>query len=120
MDDLDPTRFLTLMGNMRNGDLRPLAAAIWEGPVEPIVLYYLALMIDEGLVIAKGRVTVKRPRGRPQQREKSVRDRMIAQLYEKLAENIPSADALQKAADTFRTTEAAVRKAVTSWRSSKK
>lgn len=122
MDDLDPSavRFFTLMGSMYDGDLRPLAVAIKEGRVDPIALYYLALMIDEGLVIAKGRVNVKRPRGRPQQLDKFVRDRMMARLYEELAKNIPSADAFQKVANTFKTTEAAVRKAVTSWRSSEK
>jgi hypothetical protein len=83
MDDLDPNtaRFVTIIASMYKGDLRPLAAAILEGrPVDPTVLYNLAIMIDEGLVIAKGRIGSDSPRGRPEQTDKSVHDRMMVKL----------------------------------------
>ncbi len=123
MNSFDPKteRFFTIMGSMYGGDLRPLAAAIKEGqPVNTVVLYYLALMIDEGLVIAKGRITKRRPRGRPEQQGKSVRDLMAARLYEELRESLSSEDAFRKAANILKTTEATVRKAVTACRSSEK
>ena len=57
MDDFDPN----IIGSMYKGNLRPLAAAILAGrPVDPTVLYNLAIMINEGLVIAKGQKTVAR------------------------------------------------------------
>jgi hypothetical protein len=123
MDDLDPNtaRFVTIITSMYKGDLRPLAAAILEGrPVDPTVLYNLAIMINEGLVIAKGRTAVGRPRGRAEQTEKSVRDRMMVKLYVELAKNLPSADAFRKAANAFKTTEASVRKAVASQRQTRR
>jgi hypothetical protein len=119
MDDLDPNtaRFVTIITSMYKGDLRPLAAAILEGrPVDPTVLYNLAIMINEGLVIAKGRTAVRRPRGRPKQTDKSVRERMMAKLYVELAKNLPSVDAFRQAAKAFKTTEDIVRKAVASQR----
>ena len=44
-------RVLTIMGSMYEGDLRPLAAAIIEGPIDELglPLWCLAQMIDEGL-----------------------------------------------------------------------
>jgi len=112
---------LTLLASLENGDLRPLADAIIFGkPIDPFILFSLALMISSGEVIAKGRVTVRRPRGRPKNSYKSVGDRLAAQLYDELRKNFSHDDALLKAANAFKTTTASVRKAVTSRRNSEK
>jgi hypothetical protein len=117
MDDLDPNtaRFVTIITSMYKGDLRPLAAAILEGrPVDPTVLYNLAIMINEGLVIAKDLVLAA---------ERSRLTNLYAigaKLYVELVKNLSSADAPRKAANAFKTTEASVRKAVASQRQTRR
>ena len=112
---------LTLLASLQDGDLRPLADEILFGkPVDPFILYSLALMISSGEVIAKGRITVRRPRGRPKNSYKSVGDRLAAQLYEELRKNFSHDDALLKAANRFKTTPDSVRKAITTRRNNEK
>ena len=102
---------LTLLASLHDDDLRPLADEILFGkPVDPFILYSLALMISSGEVIAKGRVTVHRPRGRPENRYNEVGDRMAAQLFEELRKTLSYDDALLKAANAFKTTTARVKK----------
>jgi hypothetical protein len=75
-------------------------------------------MINEGEVIAKGRITVKRPRGRPKRKHKF--DALAVRFYYKYRQTLSSADAFLRTANILKTTEASVRKAVTARRNSEK
>ena len=89
---------------MYRGDLRPLAAALRDGPLDPPVLSQLLRMIDEG------QLTVKRKRGAPTQPSKSVRDLVIAFRY--ASREIKSADAIQEIAKDFNISDELVRRAI--------
>ena len=105
--DLDPivARARVINRYMHNGDLRPLAAAIKEGRrLHREVLDFLAIMINEGRLIAK-----PRGRGKRLKPSKNTRDYMAALLIER-------GNTLEKVAEILGMSEAAVRKAVTLWR----
>src|SRR3974390_1430749 len=109
-------RFITIIASMGKGDLRPLADAIKLGePIDVTILLYLAGLIDDGSIIAKNRITV---RGRPPQFDKHARDKLAVRLYQELRKTLSSEDAFRKAASAFKMTDASLRKAVTSSRSS--
>src|SRR5215831_19349123 len=76
--DPNKARAFVIIRWMYNGDLRPLAAAIWKGqPLDQAVLNTLAKLIDDG------RLTVKKPRhGRPKPPDKFARDILAAIIYE--------------------------------------
>jgi hypothetical protein len=115
--DLETARYFTIMKYMHDGDLRPLAAAILTGQQVDSNVYDLAMMICSGEVVAKGRIVIRRPRGRPKQSDKSARDWIMAQRFEKLRQNLPFDKALLKVVDPFKTLSVeAVRKAVTTQR----
>ena len=105
--DLDPiiARARVINRYMHNGDLRPLAAAIKEGRrLHREVLDFLAIMINEGRLVAK-----PRGRGKRLKPSKNTRDYMAALLIER-------GNTLEKVAEILGMSEAAVRKAVTLWR----
>jgi hypothetical protein len=104
--ELDPVDALAIVviSWMYRGDLRPLAAALRAGPLDPPVLSQFLKMIDEG------QLTVKRKRGAPTQPSKSVRDLVIAFRY--ASREIKSADAIQEIAKDFNISDELVRRAI--------
>src|SRR5262249_32661140 len=103
---LDPidARALTVIRWMLNGDLRPLAAALRDGPLDPPVLTQLLKMIDGD------QLTVKRNRGAPTQPSKQIRDIVLKALHENHTGK--SADAIQQLAKDFNTSDELVRRAI--------
>jgi hypothetical protein len=64
MEGLDPHthRALIIIRYMHNGDLRPLLAALErDEPLHPEVLQFMAIMIKEGRLTAKGRGKTFKP-----------------------------------------------------------
>jgi len=97
-------RALTVIRWMLNGDLRPLAAALRDGPLDPPVLKQLLRLIDEG------QLTVKLKRGAPTQPSKWIRDIVIKALHENRTGK--SADAIQQLAKDFKISDELVRRAI--------
>ena len=113
--DLPPevAHWLTIVRWMHNGNLRPLAAVIREGNVDPAVLYSLAEMIEEDRI----RV-VARKRGSPKKPEREARDLLIAKAYGNRSGK--SADRIEDLAKAIGMSEETVRKAITQSRKLKR
>ena len=119
--DLETARYFTIMRYMSDGNLLPLVAAIFRGQPVDSNLFDLAVMIFNGEVVAKGRIVVRRPRGRPKQSDKSARDWMMARRFEELRKNLPFNKALLKVVDPYKMLSVeTVRKAVTTRRNNEK
>jgi hypothetical protein len=121
--DLDKARTLTVLRWMYWGDLRPLAATIYEAgdndlptiTLEKALLKYLARMIVEG------RLTAQPPsRNKPQQVGKFARDYTAWFLYEELIRDTTSAEAIRQVAKALGIGEQTVRQAITYWRKNAK
>jgi hypothetical protein len=121
--DLDKARTLTVLRWMYWGDLRPLAATIYEAgdndlptiTLEKALLNYLARMIVEG------RITAKPPSpNKPQQVGKFARDYAAWFLYEELIKDTKSAEAIRQVAKALGIGEQTVRQAITYWRKNAK
>jgi hypothetical protein len=97
-------RAIVIISWMYRGDLRPLAAALRDGPLDPPVLSQFLRMIDQDLL------TVKRKRGAPTQPSKSVRDLVIA--FRHANREGKSADAIQALAEQFGISDELVRRAI--------
>src|SRR6516165_2070163 len=114
-DDFPPevAHWLTIVRWMHNGNLRPLAAAIREGGVDPAILNFLVEMIDEN------RIKV-RPlkRGSPKKPEQLARDLLIAKAYGNRSGK--SADRIEDLAKAIRMSQETVRKAITQSRKLKR
>ena len=110
-------RIFTILRWMYNDDLRPLAAAIWNGDVlDEAVLNCLAMMIDEGRIAPKGR-----SRGRRRSPDTFSRDYIAKLLYDaELATGKTSEEAFHEVARQLPASIESVRKAVTQWRKSSK
>jgi len=121
--DLDKARTLTVLRWMYWGDLRPLAATIYEAgdndlptiTLEKALLNYLARMIVEG------RVTVQPPSpGKPEQVGKFARDYTAWFLHEELTKEMSSGEAVRRVARALGISEQTVRQAITYWRKNAK
>jgi hypothetical protein len=110
-DDFPPevAHWLTVVRWMHQGDLRPLAAAIRKGDVDPAVLRALARMIDDGRL----RIEPRR-RGSPKKPETFARDLLLTRAYEAKADG--SDAAFERIAEAIRMSPQVVRQAVTRWR----
>jgi hypothetical protein len=97
-------RAIVIISWMYRGDLRPLAAALRDGPLDPPVLNQFLRMIDEG------QLTVKRKRGAPTQPSKYIRDLVIA--FRHANREGKSADAIQALAEQFGISDELVRRAI--------
>jgi hypothetical protein len=108
---LDPidARALTVIRWMLNGDLRPLAAALRAGPLDPPVLSQLLRLIDEH------RLTVKTGRrGAASPPDKFPRDLAAAIFYQnKISAGIKSDQAVEEVASELGLTSDNVRKICT-------
>jgi len=102
--DRGTARDIVVIRWMQRGDLRPLAAALREGPLDGEVVSQLLMMIDEG------QLTVKRKRGAPRQPSKRIRDLFIAALYENRTGKYD--DAIQQLAKDFNISDELVRRAI--------
>ena len=105
----DKARIAVLLWWMGNGDLRPLAAAIWAKEVDPVVFDALAWLIDKGRV----KLTPERG-GRPRNPAAQIRNLTAALLYEN------DQGSFVEIAKRFGTSEQTVRQAVTRLRRSNK
>jgi hypothetical protein len=121
--DLDRARTLTVLRWMYWGDLRPLAAAIYETgnndlpkiTLEKALLNYLARMIVEG------RLTAQPPSpNKPQQVGKFARDYTAWFLYDELIKDTTSVEAVRQVAKALGIGEQSVRNAITYWRKNAK
>jgi hypothetical protein len=115
-DDFPPevAHWLTIVRWMHQGDLRPLAAAIRKGNVDPAVLSVIAKMIDEGWL----RV-VRSRRGSPKKPETFARDLVAALAYEAKGDE-GSDEAFERIASAIVVSPQVVRQAVSRWRKHKK
>jgi hypothetical protein len=110
----DKARTFVILRWLWHSDLRPLAAAIYEGhQLDQAVLNLLAGLIYEG------RITIKpRKRGAPKKPDKAARNIVAALLYENHSGN--SKEAFAEIADTIGMSPQSVAQAVTAWRKSNK
>jgi len=97
----------------RQGDLRPLAAAIEAGPLDPPVLNLLSWLIREDRL----RV-VPAKRGSPRKPEAFPRNILAARAYEAL--DGPSEKRFEVIAEAIGMGDKTVRRAVSWWRKNKK
>jgi hypothetical protein len=106
-------RIFTILRWMYNDDLRPLAAAIWQGhALDEAVLNCLAMMIDEGRIGPKGR-----GRGRRRSPDTFSRDYVAQRFYEaEVATGKSAEEALDEVARLLPATKEIVRRAVTQLR----
>jgi hypothetical protein len=105
--DPDYTSAITQIRWMRNGDYRPLAAAIRADKVDKAVLHTLAEQIEAG------RLKLLRRKGEKRRNpEVGARNIYAALIYE----NAPGNAAIAKIADAFGISEQSVRQAVTGMR----
>jgi hypothetical protein len=119
--DPDKARTVTVLRWMYWGDLRPLAATIWQAgdnsaatiTLEKALLNHLATMIDDGRLTAQARWP-----SRPMKLDKSAQYIVAALLYEDFSTSSCSDDAFQKVAGIMGMSEKTVRRAVTSLRKS--
>ena len=91
---------------MFQGDLRPLADALRDDPINKAVLYELVRMINEGRLIVK-----RRGRSRPLEPAKHARNLAARMLYEARGE-MRSADTIDLIADHLGMSDELVRRAI--------
>jgi hypothetical protein len=99
-------RAFTIQRWMHAGDLRPLAAAIEEGPLDVVVLEKLRRMINDG--------RLKVVPGSPRKPERHARDMLAFLTYE--ASEVPSDEAFEEISKGLGIGNKSVRKAVSDWR----
>jgi hypothetical protein len=107
MPALDARTF-TICRWMFLGDLRPLAAALDDGPLDAPVISLLVRLIHEGRL----RVVPNKP-GAPRRPARFGRDTAAALAYERHTGK--SEDAIDEIADAMRMSKKAVSAAITSW-----